>query len=278
LATFQLHNAPQFLPINIDEAKIHSRIIGSDDDASAYAYLMAAIQKAEAYTWRPLGLQVWKLYLDAHEVNEYIYLSKSPVISVDSVQYYNQSNALTTLPTNAYSVDTTSDPGRIRVPSWPSIYDRMGAVIITFTCGYQALVGTAITAASVDITTNTITQTAHALAINAPLYLTNLGTVTGIELSKLYYAKVTGPNSFQLSLSPGGPAVDLTGTATTAPTYQQIKPIPDMLRAAILLEFGHLFEHREDVVVGTNVSPLDNGAQVLFNFFRQPYYYSLTSN
>jgi uncharacterized phiE125 gp8 family phage protein len=44
--------------------------------------------------------------------------------------------------------------------------------------------------------------------------------------------------------------------------------IPEPVRAAILLTLGHLYEHREDVVVGTISSELPRGAEALLFPYR----------
>ena len=266
------------MPYNLQEFKDHSRIIGTDDDASVLAYMLAAIANAEAYTWRPIGKQVWKLFLDAEEFTSYLFISKSPVISVDSIQYYDATNTLQTLSTNAYEVSLNDDPCRIKVNTMPQIYNRLEAVCITFTCGYAANVGNATLCTAADIATNTLTKNAHNLTKGTPLFITDAGTITGIETNTTYYALPVTANTFKITQTPGGTAINLTGDNTTPPTYQQFAAIPPMLTAAIKLIFGHLYEHREDVVIGTILAELKNGSSSLLDMYKQHSYYPMPLN
>lgn len=45
---------------------------------------------------------------------------------------------------------------------------------------------------------------------------------------------------------------------------------PDAIRSAILLLLGHLYEHREDVVIGTIATELPRGAKALLDPYRDP--------
>lgn len=45
---------------------------------------------------------------------------------------------------------------------------------------------------------------------------------------------------------------------------------PDAIRSAVLLLLGHLYEHREDVVIGTISSELPRGAKALMDPYRDP--------
>jgi uncharacterized phiE125 gp8 family phage protein len=63
----------------------------------------------------------------------------APLISVESVRYYDLGGTLRTLPTTVYDVDAASDPGRVALAygqTWPVVRPRPGAVRIDFTCGY----------------------------------------------------------------------------------------------------------------------------------------------
>jgi len=81
-----------------------------------------------------------------------------------------------------------------------------------------------VTATSVTLATDTITKVGHGLNANDILTLTNLGTVTGtgIALNSNYFVVFVDADNFKLSLSISGAAIDLTGAATTPPTYQRL--------------------------------------------------------
>ena len=61
----------------------------------------------------------------------------APLVSVQSVKYYDVNNVEQTLVNTEYYVDAISKPGRL-VPatSWPATYVRPNAVSIVLTAGY----------------------------------------------------------------------------------------------------------------------------------------------
>lgn len=67
--------------------------------------------------------------------------------------------------------------------------------------------GGAITVASA---TDIFTATAHGLAANAPIVLTVTGGAGGITSGNTYYVRDVTANSFKVSATKGGPAVDVT--------------------------------------------------------------------
>jgi hypothetical protein len=77
---------------------------------------------------------------------------------------------------------------------------------------------------SVTLATDLFTKVAHGLNNNDILTLTDLGTVTGtgIALNANYYVVVIDADTFKISLAFNGSAIDLTGAATTPPTYQRL--------------------------------------------------------
>jgi hypothetical protein len=70
-----------------------------------------------------------------------VYLPFSPVASVTSVQYLNESATLTTLPSANYELDTNGHFGAIRPAygyDWPETLDHPSAVRITYVAGGTA--------------------------------------------------------------------------------------------------------------------------------------------
>jgi len=84
----------------------------------------------------------------------------------------------------------------------------------------------AIQATSVNLSTDTITQTAHGYLNGYRLTPTALGTVTGITIGTIYYIINVTTDTFQISVTYGGSAVDLTGASTTPPTLQITSILP----------------------------------------------------
>jgi hypothetical protein len=75
---------------------------------------------------------------------------------------------------------------------------------------------------SVNLSTDTFTFNSHGYNDGDIVLFTNLGTVTGITLTDNYFIVSSATNTFKVSLSLGGSAVDLTGAATTAPTIDRL--------------------------------------------------------
>jgi hypothetical protein len=63
-----------------------------------------------------------------------------------------------------------------------------------------------------DVSADTLTLIGHGLPDGTPVAFSSLGTTTGVSLWTIYYVVSTAANTFQVALSPGGAAIDLTGT------------------------------------------------------------------
>ena len=63
-----------------------------------------------------------------------------------------------------------------------------------------------------DVSTDTITRTAHGLANGTKVSFSALGTVTGVSINTIYYVVNAATDTFQVAATAGGAAIDLTGT------------------------------------------------------------------
>lgn len=150
-------SAPKSEPISLDEAKLHLRVDHSDEDELINILIQAAIELAELHTNRSFITQTRQMKLDAFpsyygRPTHYngcigvIYLQNSPLISLSGVDadsnalgitYYDQNEAVQTLSTSDYWVDSSSGIPRLVVKnSWPSTFTMPNAVTITYTAGY----------------------------------------------------------------------------------------------------------------------------------------------
>jgi surface protein len=66
-----------------------------------------------------------------------------------------------------------------------------------------------------DVTANTLTLTGHNIPNGTMVAFSSLGTVTGVTIWTIYYVVNATANTFQIALTPGGAAIDLTGTNGT---------------------------------------------------------------
>lgn len=155
-----------------DVVRQHLRVIDSSEDAWINLALTKAREQAEVQCRRALITQQWLMTMDkfpgpslsTSSANWYgpswgtgpgpltvtrpdgvsqneIYVPRPPLVTIDSIMYYDDNGTLQTLDMSAYIVDANTEPARI-VPavgaSWPSTQNRVNAVQVTFTCGYGA--------------------------------------------------------------------------------------------------------------------------------------------
>ena len=73
----------------------------------------------------------------------------------------------------------------------------------------------ALTTGTVDVSTNIITKADHNYNNNDAIIFTSLGTVTGIDTNNKYYVQDVTTNTFTVSLTKNGTAIDLTGVNDT---------------------------------------------------------------
>jgi len=133
---------PSFL--ELDEVKIWLRQDCDDDDELIKDIIEAALEEAESYTRRVFKTTQYKMHLDQFLPYDecFIRLPRSPLISVDSINYYNTDGNLTLFAATEYGVDDGKDiPARIYLlpeKEWPNLEaGRRNAVEITFTCGWK---------------------------------------------------------------------------------------------------------------------------------------------
>lgn len=88
--------------------------------------------------------------------------------------------------------------------------------------------GTGITTgidATSDVTADTLTFNNHGLADGTRVSFSSLGTTTGVSTNTIYYVVGSTANTFQVALTAGGAAINLTGTNATMnvryPSYIQ---------------------------------------------------------
>ena len=161
---------PATEPVTIEEAKLHLRLDGDDEDTLVGMLISAARSHAEAITRRALITQKWDLYLDTFPPYTYggmisgyvpLYQSQNPwlaqrqysvrvrggridlpfprIQSVESIKYTDPAGLVQTLDPSKYLVDLIGEPGAI-VPApgtyWPATHDVVNGVQISYTAGF----------------------------------------------------------------------------------------------------------------------------------------------
>lgn len=119
----------------------HLRLASDTDDPIVTEKLAVARKRIEGRTSRVCFRQQFDLAIDRFPCNgKPIRIPKLPLVSVDRVQWYGTTGGVTTLSTDAYFVDTYSEPGRLCLVSgnsWPTGTRSQVAGVIRFTAGYS---------------------------------------------------------------------------------------------------------------------------------------------
>lgn len=111
--------------------------------------IIGARERCEIATQRALITQQWEFLIDEFPREGYIEIPKPPLISIDAIHYVDTSGNLQLWDNPAaptlYLVQIPAGPrarrGRVALPFagiWPITQRRIGAVQISFTCGYGA--------------------------------------------------------------------------------------------------------------------------------------------
>lgn len=127
------------LAVPLADAKDTLRIEQSDTslDSSITRWLKGVTKQCEHALNRSLVQQGWRLSLD-RIAPDAIRLDHSPIMSVQSLKYYDADNVLQTLDPADYTI-LYSDPGYL-VPAdgkaWPETYCKAHAVVVDYTAGH----------------------------------------------------------------------------------------------------------------------------------------------
>jgi uncharacterized phiE125 gp8 family phage protein len=137
--SLKLITPPTAQAISLQEATLHLRVDGPDEDTLIAACIIAATQACEQATGRAIMPQTYELALDAFP--EAFELTRVPVANVVSLKYTDESGTLITLDSSLYSLDNTSDCGfAYVVPAfgevWPTARAQINAVALRYTAGW----------------------------------------------------------------------------------------------------------------------------------------------
>jgi uncharacterized phiE125 gp8 family phage protein len=113
------------------------RVADTSRFAQIEQQITAARMAAESFTETAIMPQSWSLY--APKFQQKINL-RPQLQSIESVKYYDDSGALSTVDPSVYIVDMGANcielmPGQ----AWPSPQIRTSAVVIEYSCGYAAI-------------------------------------------------------------------------------------------------------------------------------------------
>jgi uncharacterized phiE125 gp8 family phage protein len=108
-----------------------------EDDALILGYLDAAVEYAEHYTGRSIGVQILELALDAFPASA-IELPRGPVLSVQSVNYRDGSGQLQSIDPSGFALDNYGEQHWL-VPaygsSWPAAQNSANSLLVRYVAG-----------------------------------------------------------------------------------------------------------------------------------------------
>jgi len=108
----------------------------STDDAELIRIRDAAVAFIEDYCGVSINTESQTIYLPYWVKYRF---EKSPFMSVESVKYYDSSNALTTMPTTDYFIIRSQSPSiYINFKEFPSVYEDT-EIEVTYNSGYDEL-------------------------------------------------------------------------------------------------------------------------------------------
>ena len=144
--SFKVITPPAVEPITTAQAKAQMRVDISDDDTLIERLIKAARVFVETNTRRGLIEQIVEIQLDEFPSDGALPLHViAPLISVESVSYYDADDTDQTLASSSYYVDDVREPGAIYLAAgefWPTTTARPDAVRVLVKIGYGATADT----------------------------------------------------------------------------------------------------------------------------------------
>ena len=131
----RLITAASSYPIALPDAKLQCKVDTTDDDALVTALIIAATEMAEQYTGRAITTQTWELTLDTFP--DSLELTRVPVQSIVSINYYDLNTVRQTLDPSGYTLDNADDFGTAYVvPAFNTVWPTTQTMINAVTCRY----------------------------------------------------------------------------------------------------------------------------------------------
>ena len=238
---------PTAEPISLNEAKLHLRQDGAGDDVLIPSIIRAARDAAERFLRRQLVTATWQLKVDAWPAVDFE-LPRPPLASITSITYVDADGTTQTLAASYYDALADEEPGRVirgYLDTWPTVRGHAEDVTVTFVAGYA-------TPFTVVADTDVLTWAGRTPTDAEIVRLSNSGGASAALPAALavdtdYHVLDSDGSTCKLAAAAGGDAIDVTDTGTGT---HFIGVVPEAIRAGIKLMIGHLYEHREAVVMG----------------------------
>jgi len=238
----RISKEPLVEPFSLTEAKLHLRVDGTDDDALITQLIKVARTFCELFQGRAYIVRTYERTYD-DTFPSIMYLANPPLCYVDSITYLDQDGESQTVTSSLYTVDTKSEPGLVYEAynqMWPSSVRWVrNMVTVNYVAGYAAEF-------TVDTETDILTVLGRTYTVGDKVRLYNSGGTlpAGLSANLDYYVIEVSDNTFQLSLTSGGDAVEVTADEDGGTHY--IGEVPETIKVAMKLIINHLYENREN--------------------------------
>lgn len=124
-------------PLATADAKVPLRLTTSTDDDYVDRLVLVAKNWVENHTHRTAVKSTYRLNFDRFPAE--IFIPQVPVVSVDSVKYFDNDGDQQTLSSDNYQVDLNGEPGRIMPGfgfTWPAARTQYNSIEVLFDAGY----------------------------------------------------------------------------------------------------------------------------------------------
>lgn len=126
-------------PVSLDEAKLHLRVDGSEEDDYIAGRITAARIACELEARRAFVARTLDLFLECWPARA-LKLPQPPLVSVTSITYTDDQGNTTTVSASDYVVYAGVEPGLIILKptaSWPSVALMPGpSIVVRYVAGY----------------------------------------------------------------------------------------------------------------------------------------------
>lgn len=239
MSSFRVVIPPATEPLTLEQVKQHLRVEHDEDDTLVAGYLAAAREEFERVGNRAIVAQTCELQLACFLPE--IRLPRPPIQAVQAITYLDANGDQQTLAADQYRVLRYEEPARI-VPAynvvWPITYEVADAVTISYVAGWGVPL-------QVDPATDELTADGRTYADDDRVLLSVAPGDTlpgGISGSLVYFVVNAAGATFELALTSGGAAIDITDEGTG---QLWAGPIPEGIRNYLLLMTAHRYENRE---------------------------------
>ena len=138
----KLVTAPSDEPVTLDQAKLHCRVDGTDEDTLIQGYIGAVrsfLDYDDGVLGRAIVTQTWDASVVAPGPDGVIALPVTPVQSLVSIKYFDTNNIEQTLDLANFTLIATKWEAKI-IPvtgvAWPDTFDRHDAITVQYVAGF----------------------------------------------------------------------------------------------------------------------------------------------